>query len=172
MNNDAMRAARPFLAVVLVAIALFRHPSTVSAADKRPVPSAIVTDSAGAPLALSLVATEGQWLFLYVSADSTASKRLLDAMAKWELTSLDHLLVIVGGDAAQAGPLVAADHGLRGAQFASDARREAWTALQLSGVPTLVGVRNNLLEWRLAGVLNDPEAFKSVVVSWLAGPAQ
>lgn len=142
----------------------------VRAADKKPMPSVVLQAADGAPVELALVATEGSWLVLYVAPGSPATSRLLEALRQWQLPSLDHVVVIVGGQNAEAATFVQADHQLQGVRFLLDREREAWRVLQLSGVPTVIGVRNNLLDWRLTGVLNDPEALRALVTSWLTTP--
>jgi len=49
----------------------------------------------------------------------------------------------------------------------ADPERVAATALELSGAPVLIGVRNGAVEWQVGGVLNDPAALESVVRSWV-----
>lgn len=167
--NESLRRASRSLVVTMLAGLLGGVAAPAAAADKKPVPSVVLQGGDGNLLELSLVAAEGQWLLIYLAPDSPASGRLLQAMRRWQLGAMDHVLVMVGGEQAAAREFVAADHQLPGVRFALDPRREAWQALQLSGVPTVVGVRNNLQEWRLAGVLNDPEALRTVLTSWLAG---
>ena len=52
--------------------------------------------------------------------------------------------------------------------IATDVKGEARRALGVKAVPTVLGARGTYVEWRIAGVLNDPELLRQVVVSWLA----
>lgn len=168
MRTLSRLSGRPLVAGLLLGL-LCGSATAATAADKNPVPSAVLQSADGGAIELALAAAEGNWLLIYLAPESPASRRLLDAMRQWQLPALDHVLVVVGGDQPAAREFVAADHQLPGVRFALDPQRDAWKALQLSGVPSLVGTRNNLQEWRLAGVLNDPEALRAVLTSWLAG---
>lgn len=162
-------AIRPLVALLILAM-LAGSVAPVYAADKKPVPSAVLEGGDGAPLELALVAAEGQWLMLYLAPGTPATVRLLDALRQWQLPALDHVIVMVGGGSAEARAFVQADHALPGVRFFLDPERDAWRALQLTGVPTVIGVRNNLLDWRLAGVLNDPETLRALLANWLTTP--
>ena len=163
---SVQRASARFLAALLVS-AFVLGGGAASAADKRPLPASAVFAVDGAPRPLNQDAAQGQRLFVYVLPGSAVSTRLLDALRTWELPSLQYVTIVVGGARADAAAFAAADHGLPGASWLLDPGRVAWADLQLTGVPTLLGVKDGAVEWKLAGVLNDPSALKSVVTIWL-----
>ncbi|MBS1818372.1 MAG: hypothetical protein JSU08_10610 [Acidobacteria bacterium] len=144
-----------------------------AAAAKPALPASVVQTVDGVPVALNDGVVDGQWLVLYVVPDSPPSVRLLDALRTWQVPALDRVLVVVGGPAAPAATFARAQQqrGLDTVRWRLDGDRAAWTDLAASGVPTLFGVRAGVLEWRLAGVLNDPSALQSVVASWLSTTA-
>jgi hypothetical protein len=161
---------RGILTTALCGVMIGAAAPDVRAADKKPVPSVVLQAADGAPVELAMVATEGAWLVLYVAPGAPATGRLLEALRQWQLPSLDHVVVIAGGQTAEATAFVQADHQLQGVRFMLDRDREAWRALQLSGAPTVIGIRNNVIDWRLTGVLNDPESLRAVVTTWLTTP--
>ncbi len=146
---------------MLVALAL-----PAAAADNRELPASTVETPGGAQVRLPDLG-DGRWLLVYVQPGSPSSTRLLEALRGWELQSYDHLAFVVGGERSAAVAFANADHQLPGARWAVDAGREAWKDLQLSGAPSLFGIEQGTIAWRLAGVLNDPATFRSVVISWL-----
>jgi hypothetical protein len=160
--------ARTAFWTLALALILALAPRVSVAADKKPLPATVVQLVDGAPMQLDQSATSGQWLFIYLLPESPASQRLIDAMRGWDLPSSSHVAVVVGGDKTAAAAFARVDHGLPFLQWALDPDRSAWQDLQVSGVPSIFGIRNGLIEWRLSGVLNDPSALKSVIVSWMA----
>ena len=136
---------------------------------KQPLPEASVKAHDGKDVALAALSQDAQWLLLYVGgADSTASTRLLEALAKWDLGEALTRVVIVVGDTAdiQTAARLWADR-LPGAQWYGDPAGNAGRALKLRGAPTLIGARGPSVEWVLAGVLNDPTMLRDVVRSWV-----
>lgn len=153
---------------VLVAM-LFALALTADAADKRPLPATRLQAADGSPVSLDPAAPEAR-VYVYVTPGSTVSRRFLAALRDWQVPAPDRITVVVGGTQAEAAAFAAADHGVPGVQWLLDPDRTFWTDLQVTGVPTLFGVRGGVIEWRLAGVLNDPAALKAVVTSWLTTP--
>jgi hypothetical protein len=158
IRSTAMRIA----AAALLATALV---SPAAAADSQ-LPASTVEASGGAQVPLSDLGSS-HWLLVYVVPESRPSTRLIDALRAWELPTHESLVFVVGGSREEAARFAAADHGLPGARWAIDPAGDAWRDLQLSGAPSLFGIEQAAIRWRLAGVLNDPQTFKSVVVSWL-----
>ncbi len=154
--------------MVLALVTSLTPPSAV-AADKRPVPASAVQTTDGATLTLDRSAGTESRVYIYVLPDSQVSGRLLSALRTWPLAAPDRVTIVVGGDVAKARAFATADHGLA-VQWLVDAERAVWTDLEVAGVPTLLGVRNGIVEWRLAGVLNNPSALQNVVSGWVDGP--
>jgi hypothetical protein len=136
-------------------------------AQKGPLPATAVQTTAGAVLPLNAIQPTAQWLLIYVLPDSPTSERLLSAMREWQLPSFERVVIVVGGDAAKASAFATADHGLPSAQWTIDPERAAWRGLSINGAPTLLGIRAGSIEWRVAGVLNNPEAIRSVIEAWI-----
>jgi hypothetical protein len=140
------------------------------AQQRRPLPQVDVVGVGGSPVALGSHATGSQWLILYVGAStSSASSRILEAMAKWELGGgLSRILVIVAqeGDPQQVSEPWREK--LPDVRWVGDPKNEVARALDVRGGPTLIGVKGEQVEWVLAGVLNDPAMLRDVVRSWIS----
>jgi hypothetical protein len=136
--------------------------------ERRPIPAAPVQTLDGATVPLTELGIAGNWVLVYVTPTSAASTRLLEALAQWQL-SLDGQVVIVVADTPAAAAAFAATAAprLSGVRWATSSDRVVWDALQLKGVPTLIGAVGGTADWRLSGVLNDPKALESVFRSWL-----
>ena len=53
-------------------------------------------------------------------------------------------------------------------QLYADAAGQAAAALGVKRAPVLIGVDDGLVDWTVAGVLNDPQTVETVVRHWLA----
>ncbi|MGC4081077.1 MAG: hypothetical protein QM736_02940 [Vicinamibacterales bacterium] len=161
---------RQILCRTLVALAtVVIVAGSAGAADKRPLPASRVQTVDGASLTLDQAGPESR-VYVYVLPGSTTSARLLTALRDWQLEHIGQVTLVVGGPRETAVAFAAANHGLQGVQWLIDADRAFWTDMQITGVPTLFGVRGGVVEWRLAGVLNEPGALKGVVSSWTTAP--
>ena len=154
------------IALGIIAIAALFVGTDVGAAEKMSLPQSAVQTVDGAPLSLDQASTTGQQVLIYVLPGSTVSRRLLDAIRGWELPSPANVFIVVGGTRADAVAFAKVDEGLASVRWLVDPDGAARTDLQVTGVPTLFGIRNGVIEWRLAGVLNDPEALRSIVTQW------
>lgn len=139
------------------------------AADKRPLPATRVQGVGGGQVSLDQAGPESR-VYVYITPESTVSRRFLVALRDWQVQAPERITLVVGGPQAEAAAFAAADHGLPGVQWLLDPERTFWADLQVTGVPTLFGVRAGLIEWRLAGVLNQPSALRGVVTSWVTTP--
>lgn len=155
--------------VMALAVMLCAATPVLEAADKRPLPATRLQTVDGALVSLDQVGPESR-VYIYITPDSAVSRRLLTALRGWQLQAPDRVTLVVGGPRAEASAFASADHGLTGVQWLLDPERALWSDLQVTGVPTLFGVRAGIVEWRLAGVLNDPSALKAVVTSWVMAP--
>jgi hypothetical protein len=137
---------------------------------ERPLPAFQVVTADGAAVASAQLTAESQYLLVYVSAASSTSRKLLDAMGEWATPELARRTVLViGGTPQEAQRFIDAGipEPLQGMTRYFDTARSAWQALGLRGSPVLLGVRDGRTEWSLSGVLGDPAALKSVVLTWV-----
>lgn len=154
--------------LVLVTMAAGQQPAP--ARSERPLPTFQVMAADGTSTSSAQLSPESQWLLVYLNPASSTSRRLLQAMKEWEAPQLvSRTVLIVGGKATEARAFIGQSlpEELRGMRWYADSDRGAWQALNLKGAPVLIGVTNGQTEWSLSGVLADPSALKSVVLTWI-----
>ena len=138
--------------------------------SERPLPAFQVLAADGTSTSSAQLSPESQWLLVYLNPGSSTSRRLLQAMKEWEAPQLvGRTVLIVRGKASEAQAFIeqSLPEELRGMRWYADSDRGAWQALNLTGAPVLIGVTNGRTEWSLSGVLADPSALKSVVLTWV-----
>ncbi|HEX4912743.1 MAG TPA: hypothetical protein VFV51_02245 [Vicinamibacterales bacterium] len=137
---------------------------------ERPLPVFQVVTAEGAAVSSAQLTSEPQYLIVYVNAASATSRKLLDALGEWATPELARRTVmVIGGTPQEAQRFIESGipESLQGMTRYFDAGRSAWQALSLRGSPVLIGVRDGKTEWSLSGVLGDPDALKSVVLTWV-----
>ena len=137
---------------------------------ERPLPAFEVVTSEGAAVSSAQLTSEPQYLLVYVNAASSTSRKLLDALGEWATPELARrTVVVIGGTPQEAQRFIESGMpaSLLGTARYFDTGRSAWQALNLRGSPVLIGVRDGRTEWSLSGVLSDPAALKSVVLTWV-----
>ncbi len=137
---------------------------------ERPLPAFQVVNADGAMVSSAQLTAEPQYLLVYVNAASSTSRRLLDALGEWATPELARrTVVVIGGTPQEAERFLESGmpESLQGMTRYFDTGRSAWQALNLRGSPVLIGVREGRTEWSLSGVLSDPAALKSVVMTWV-----
>lgn len=154
-------------AVITIAAALMA--STASAQD-RTVPEFVVRNSADQEVASSVMSAQPKWLLVYVAPDCRPCNTLMRALPKWQSAELMvRVVLVVAAKQPEAKAWIekSLPEEMRDLTWYADPDRHAATALELTGAPVLVGVRNGNIEWQLAGVLNSPSALESVVRRWV-----
>ena len=157
----------PYVVAACLAAVMATSASAAAQPDK-PLPEVNVVAVGGVSAPLGSFATEGQWLIFYMgSPTSSASARLLDAMSKWDIGDrLSRVLVVAGqsGDPKALAEKWAEQ--LPGVRWVGDPKNEMAKALNVRGAPTLLGAKGQTVNWRMAGVLNDPTMLRDIVKSW------
>lgn len=146
--------------------------SASAAADRRPLPAFSVVTPAGAPVASSQVSGTGRWLLIYVKPHCVPCDRLLTALDTWgvlQQAGAARVVVVVADSPesleARVRPLMPTSG--QAVQLYADAAGQAAAALGVTRAPVLVGVEDGLVDWTVAGVLNDPKTVETVVRQWL-----
>ena len=137
---------------------------------ERPLPAFQVVTGEGAVVSSAQLTSESQYLLVYVNAASSTSRKLLAALGEWATPELARrTVVVIGGTPQEAQRFIdsGVPESLQGMTRYFDTGRSAWQALNLRGSPVLIGVREGKTEWSLSGVLSDPAALKSVVMTWV-----
>ncbi len=155
---------------VLAAVAMPVGAGQAHAGERRELPPAMVSRADGTPVAVPALAAQRAWLLIFVDADAPGSRRLLDALEAWALgpRAAQVVIVLQGPASGVAAAVTEWQSKLPGVTVTTDAKGAARQALRVKAVPTVIGARGVWVEWQIAGVLNDPEMLRQVVVSWLA----
>jgi hypothetical protein len=138
----------------------------------RPLPSFTVYDAAGMPTASATLAVERRAVIVYVRPGCRPCDRLLGTLGRIDDPALAaRVVLVIAAPVADAGAFAARSlpSGLEGAVWYADAGGEAWSALELKGLPVMLGVGGQRIEWTLGGAA-DPRLVESVVRSWLGMP--
>lgn len=154
-------------AVVAVLLALAAQQAT--AIERRPLPTFQVAALDGTAVASPQLAVGGQWLLVYVAPGCAPCDRLLAAFKAWQTPDLlARTVIVVGGttDGAKAYLAAALPPEVSAIRSYADPLASAWTSLQLTGTPVIIGVKDGAVNWSISGVLNDPRALESAVKTW------
>jgi hypothetical protein len=165
LKSTILNAARS-LALVLAAA------WPLEAQREQMVPDTTVVTASGAPASLTSLMTPGKWVIFYLgSPTSAAAARLLNAMSTWEVNEgLTRVIVVIAAASDAQAPVDRWARSLPGVQWVADPANALAQALDIRGTPTLLGVEENRVRWKVAGVLNDPTMVRDVVKSWVAMP--
>jgi hypothetical protein len=171
-TNGAARRVRFGFGVAAAVVVLASMAVVIDraqASERRPLPAFQVVSLDGAAVSADQIGAPGQWLAIYVTPTSAASARLLAAMKAWESPATAERVVVLVGAQLPATKDFAAQHSheFPAVRWFADPQGAAWKALRLTGTPYLLGVRDGVIMWSLAGVLNDPKALESVIRSWI-----
>jgi len=136
---------------------------------RRPLPSLLLSDSAGATVNVADLGNTGHWLLVYVNAHHPGCEAMLNQLKADRYGAYaSRIVIVVGGvksdsvfEWSKQFPDLATAHWL------ADPQRTAMTALQLHGFPVEIGVNDNNIEWRLAGAPRDTEMFDATLLNWL-----
>jgi hypothetical protein len=153
------RAGAGLLALVVLAS------GAAGGAEPRPLPALSLLTLEGATADRAAVVKAGHWLLVYVRPQSGPSRTLLAALAKARAGS-PAAAIVVGSDEAGAKALAGDFPDLQPASWYADPRGEALKALALGGVPMVLGMNDDSVQWSLAGVAPDRKTLPSVLSSW------
>lgn len=140
---------------------------SADASRRRAVPPLVLTDVSGAPLDDSPLPDTGTWLLVYVRPACPGCESLLDQMNSDERPEPRRIAIVVEGSSDAAAALRARYPNLLGVRWLLDAEGTAGKALEAPSAPAVWGVRNQTIEWDLAGTLRGGPELESVLFSWL-----
>ena len=147
--------------------------ATAAAAQRpqRTLPDFAVVDGNGQTIAsTSFAAATRRIVLVYARPDCRACDQLLTALARSGAPGLETQLVVIVAasvDDTKAFVSKSLPQELQGAAVYADAQGEGWEALQLQGVPVMMGIEGSRIEWTLSGA-PDRRLIESAVRSWLA----
>jgi hypothetical protein len=159
--------------IVTIAVALVLAAASVDAQRiSRPLPSFTVFDATGAPAMSATFAAARRAVVVHVRPGCRQCDQLLDTLARIDEPALAaRVVIVIEAPVADAAIFAARSlpAGLEASAWFADANSEAWAALELKGLPVMMGVEGPRIEWTLSGAANR-RLVESVVRSWLGMP--
>jgi hypothetical protein len=153
------------LAGVIVALSLA---TVAGAVDPVPLPDMQLTSIDNQPIKTADLPSKGNWVLIYVQPKSQFSDNLLKLFKREQYPGLEqHAVIIVGGSVDDLKSVKSKYAELDQATWYADTTKNAFTQLKLHGVPVVLGVKQQTIEWSLNGVLSDVSVAKSIVNSWI-----
>jgi hypothetical protein len=140
----------------------------IGATEGTALPAFALTDASGGTVSSRQLARAGTWLLVYVHADCPPCESVLQSVDKDINPTLPSRIVVVMATADIRGLRQTAERypSLAGAAWYADTSAGA-QALRLTSVPAVLGVRNAMIEWSVAGVLTDAADIKTIMASWV-----
>lgn len=172
---------------LFVSIALLAGSAAVGwTAPKAPLPALALTSLDGDAVPAASVVRKGRWLLVYVSPHSGGSGPLLRVLEGTDAADRPSVVVVVAADAATAKAMARSFEGrldrdtgtctaptapgqdcrARGWAWYADPTGDARRALGLIGVPVVLGVSGDEIQWTLSGGVPDRRTLRSILVSW------
>jgi hypothetical protein len=138
------------------------------AVDPVPLPDLQLTSIDNQPIKTTDLPSKGNWVLVYVQPKSQFSDNLLKLFKREQYPGLEqHAIIIVGGSVDDLKSVKSKYAELDQATWYADTTKNAFTQLKLHGVPVVLGVKQQTIEWSLNGVLSDVSVAKSIVNSWI-----
>jgi hypothetical protein len=139
-----------------------------TALDPVPLPDLQLTSIDNQPIKTTDLPAQGNWLLIYVQPKSQFSDNLLRLFKREQYPALEqHAIIVVGGSLDDLKAMKAKYIELSQATWYADTTKDAFTKLKLHGVPVVLGVKQQNIQWSLNGVLSDINVSKSIVNTWV-----
>lgn len=153
-------------AIALALAGCLVAPFPAGAGAKGPLPDLSLTSLDGEAIPPGNLSRSGRWLLVYVQPESGTSRSLLKRLEPAVRKAGPAVVVVVGASAESARSLAASSPALGEAAFYADPTHEAFAALGLRGAPVVLGIRDQTIEWTLAGTVVDTRTFESILTTW------
>ena len=154
--------------VIAGALAVLSLASMALAGDPVPLPDLLLTSVDNQPVKTADLPSKGNWLLIYVQPKSQYSDNLLKLFKREQYPGLEqHAVIIVGGSVDDLKAMKSKYAELDQAAWYADTTKGAFSQLKLHGVPVILGVKTQTVEWSLNGVLSDVNVAKSIVNTWI-----
>jgi hypothetical protein len=135
-----------------------------------PLPDIQLTAADGSTVKSSALPTTGNWLLIYIQPRNQFSDNLLRLLKKDQYPTLAaHAVIIVGGSTDDLKTAQARFPDLASATWYADTNRSAFSLMQLTGTPMILGIKQRTISWSLSGILSDVNVAKSILNTWLEG---
>lgn len=159
--------------VLLTALAFLLFSACINAMQPTPLPAALqLTGIQGQVVKAGDLPSQGHWLMIYVTPGSHFCQNMLKLLTKQDYPNLaPNSVIIVGGSIDDVKTLASKYPDLTAASWYADTGQNAFGLLKLHGLPTVLGIDQQTMEWTVNGVAPDAATFKSVLNSWLEQPS-
>ena len=109
-----------------------------------------------------------QWLLVYVQPHSSYSESVLNELKDQQQNTANQKVIIVVGAAKLADSQSMQDQfpHIKSATWYADTNREALQKMQITGVPCVLGMRNDTVQWQFIGTHPKPGHLKSMLKTW------
>ena len=133
-----------------------------------PLPAISMQTLDGSPVSTSSWNLKGKSLLIYVRADCRSCSALLQSLNKKDYPQLAAHVSIIVADLSPTGAkaLQQLYPDLSSATWYVDSSNATAAALKLQGAPVIFGLKDNIVQWALSGVMSDPAQQKSILNTW------
>jgi hypothetical protein len=144
---------------------------TLGANEPMPLPTFQVMALDGRVVESASLPSDERWLVLYVQPNCSACAALLDLATKPESRiAAARVVVLVAAESADDVRALAARYpDLGGARWYWDAGKHAFTALNLTGAPVIMGLQLATVKWCFTGISRDTAKMTSLLQDWMGG---
>lgn len=158
---------RPTLALLLCLIVTLS--GSISAIDHRPLPAALTfTSLDGKQIKSDTLPDKGNWMLVYVKDRCHLCDHMLRQFETDQYSSLlGRAIIVVEGPPDVAKGLQLRHPGLTNVRWLSDPQRNAFSLLNLHGIPALIGLNEHTIHWKFYGVPQNSGTFHSLVAGWV-----
>lgn len=163
-----MKGMQTSLALALC-VALAAPVARLAAVERRPLPALTFAALDGQAVESRQIVRPQTWLLLYVQPDCQPCEELLRAVdLKAEPALADRTTIVVGAvDPAGLAKMIEAHPDLAGVSWVADPDRTMAAALGFGGAPVALGLKSQMIEWSLSGVLTASADVRSILTSWM-----
>src|SRR4029453_5387744 len=150
--------------ILLVSLA----PRPLQAIERKALPDFPIASLDGATAQSGAMVAAGPWLLIYLQQGCAAGDTLVQLLADEHARLEGRIAIVIGGvNAADAAKLAANFPTLAAARWYADQSNALSRALPAAGVPVVYGLRENMVEWSLNGVVPDAATSKTTLLSWV-----
>lgn len=136
--------------------------------NERTLPALVVKDAQGAPVDLSALHPNENWILVVLDASLPSSDDFLAALDAKGVELDARVQILVLGSAADSARLQPARERIKGATWLRQEHAQAVRDLQLPGTPCMLGLHGaHKIAWQFSGVPNPREQAYFMARDWL-----
>jgi hypothetical protein len=138
----------------LIALIVARPAIASAQSPERVLPPFTLVDSGGTATSSTTLSAGGRAVLVFVKPSCRPCEQLLDALARIDDPGLASRLVLVVESPLEEASAFAGrlPPQLATVRWLADAERAAWTALDLKGLPKVIAIEGEKIEWMHSGV--------------------